>query len=115
MSALDGRDIVVICGGYDKNLDYAPLADALLSSARAVVLTGATADKIYNALISNPNFSENRLTVERAESFEDAVLCASRLGKDGGCVLLSPASASFDRFKNFMERGAYFKELVSKL
>ena len=115
LSALDGRDIVVICGGYDKNLDYAPLADALLSSARAVVLTGATADKIYNALISNPDFSENRLTVERAESFEDAVLCASRLGKDGGCVLLSPASASFDRFKNFMERGAYFKELVSKL
>ena len=115
LSALSGRDIVVICGGYDKNLDYSPLADALLSSARAVVLTGATADKIYNALISNPEFSENKLTVVRAESFEDAVICASRLGKDGGCVLLSPASASFDRFKNFMERGAYFKELVSKL
>ena len=115
LSALDGRDIVVICGGYDKNLDYSPLADALLSSARAVVLTGATADKIYNALVSNPEFSENKLTVVRAESFEDAVICASRLGKEGGCVLLSPASASFDRFKNFMERGAYFKELVSKL
>lgn len=115
LSALSGRDIVVICGGYDKNLDYAPLADALLKQARAVVLTGATADKIYKALADNTEFSAGKLMVKRAESFEDAVLFASRLSREGGCVLLSPASASFDRFKNFMERGSYFKELVNRL
>ena len=115
LSALDGEDIVVICGGYDKNLDYAPLAEALIKRARAVVLTGATAEKIERALLENNDFENSSLTVIRTESFEDAVLKASALGKKGGCVLLSPASASFDRFKNFAERGRYFKELVNKL
>ncbi|MBO7303055.1 MAG: UDP-N-acetylmuramoyl-L-alanine--D-glutamate ligase, partial [Clostridia bacterium] len=115
LSALDGEDIVIICGGYDKNLDYAPLAEALIDRARAVVLTGATAGKIKKALEDNPRLSSSALTVVSSDSFDDAVLKASRLGKEGGCVLLSPASASFDAFKNFSERGRYFKELVSKL
>ena len=115
LSALDGEDIVIICGGYDKNLDYAPLAEALIERARAVVLTGATAEKIKKALEDNPRLSSSALTVVSSDNFDDAVLKASRLGKEGGCVLLSPASASFDSFKNFSERGRYFKELVSKL
>ena len=115
LSALDGRDIVVICGGYDKNLDYAPLAEALIKRARAVVLTGATAEKIERALNDNPSFSSSGLLAVKADGFEDAVLKASELSREGGCVLLSPASASFDRFKNFAERGRYFKELVAKL
>ena len=115
LSALAGRDIVVICGGYDKNLDYAPLAEALIANVRAVVLTGATAAKIRRALDENPSFASSELTVVSEETFEDAVMSASKLGREGGCVLLSPASASFDRFNNFAERGRYFCELVSKL
>ena len=115
LSALAGRDIVVICGGYDKNLDYAPLAKALISNVRAVVLTGATAEKIKMALYDEPKFESSGLTVVSEEKFEDAVTSASKLGRAGGCVLLSPASASFDRFNNFAERGRYFCELVSKL
>ena len=115
LSALSGKDIVVICGGYDKKLDYAPLADALLKSVRAVVLTGATAPKIKQALLEAPAYSSSSITMVDAETFEDAVELASQLGREGGCVLLSPASASFDRFNNFMERGCYFKELVNKL
>ena len=115
LSALAGRDIVVICGGYDKNLDYAPLAQALIKNARAVVLTGDTAKKIKAALDADPDLVSSGLTVVEEESFEGAVSSASRLGRAGGCVLLSPASASFDRFKNFAERGRYFAELVSKL
>ena len=115
LSALSGRDIVVICGGYDKNLEYEMLAKALIKEARAVVLTGATADKIERALLDENNFKESGLTVVKEDSFEGAVLAASKLGNRGGCVVLSPASASFDRFKNFMERGRYFKELVNKL
>jgi UDP-N-acetylmuramoylalanine--D-glutamate ligase len=115
LSALAGRDIVVICGGYDKNLDYAPLAEALIKRARAVVLTGATAEKIKKALNDDPDFASSGLTVVMEESFEGAVAAASALGREGGCVLLSPASASFDRFKNFAERGKYFCELVLKL
>ena len=115
LSALHGRDIVIICGGYDKNLDYSPLAPALCESARAVVLTGATAPKIKAALTAYSGFDPEKLALIEAKSFEDAVSRAAALGKKGGCVLLSPASASFDRFKNFAERGRYFKELVEKL
>ena len=115
LSALAGRDIVVICGGYDKNLDYAPLAKALIKHVRAVVLTGATAQKIEDAIHDDLNFENSNLCVVRADEFENAVIEASKLSREGGCVLLSPASASFDRFKNFAERGRYFCELVAKL
>ena len=115
LSALGGRDTVIICGGYDKNLSYEPLAISLCKSARAVVLTGQTAQKIKAALDNCPDYDADKLTVIMEDTFEDAVATAASLGRAGGCVVLSPASASFDRFKNFMERGRYFKELVNKL
>ena len=114
LSALHGRDIVVICGGYDKNLDYAPLAPKLCESARVVVLTGATADKIERALRSYDGYS-GCPEIIRAESFEESVTIAREHAREGGCVLLSPASASFDRFDNFAQRGRYFKKLVNEL
>lgn len=115
LSALEGRDIVVICGGYDKKLDYAPLASALIKQVRAVVLTGATAEKIKLALYADEGLKNSNLQIIHKPEFEDAVFAAAELGREGGCVLLSPASASFDRFDNFMVRGNYFKELVGKL
>ncbi len=117
LSALHGRDIVIICGGYDKNLSYAPLAESLCKSARAVVLTGATAPKIKAAILECPDYIHNprSLKIIDAHSFENAVELARTEAREGGCVLLSPASASFDRFKNFAERGKYFTELVGKL
>ena len=115
LSALKGRDIVLICGGYDKNLDYSPLAPVLTETVRAVVLTGNTAEKIENALRAYDGFVDGTPEIHRAESFEDAVLKARALARVGSCVLLSPASASFDRFKNFAERGRYFKKLVLEL
>ncbi len=117
LSALHGRDVVIICGGYDKNLCYAPLATSLCRSARVVVLTGATAPKIKAAILDCPDYrlNPNGLQIIDAEGFEDAVALASGAARKGGCVVLSPASASFDRFKNFAERGRYFAELVQKL
>lgn len=115
LSALEGRDIVVICGGYDKNLDYAPLAPELCKRARVVVLTGNTAPKIKKAVLECKDYDGRKPQLIDASSFEDAVAIASRSAKSDGCVLLSPASASFDRFKNFSERGRYFKKLVSEL
>lgn len=112
LSALDGNT-VVICGGYDKNLDYAPLADALIRRARAVVLTGQTKAKIMNALNADPRFESCGLIVKICDEFEDAVNTARDLAKTGDNLLLSPASASFDRFKNFEERGKCFKSIVN--
>lgn len=113
LSALNGRDIVAICGGYDKKIPFAPLADALCAAVRAVVLTGATAEKIATAL--DECDAKVKPTVVRADSFEDAVLAARSLAREGGCVLLSPACASFDAFKNFAERGERFREIVNSL
>ncbi len=114
LSALP-RKPVVICGGYDKNIPFEPLAAALCRDAVGVVLTGATADKIYEALVAFPEFAPEKLAVTRVDDFDGAVIAARDMAEGDGIVLLSPACASFDRFRNFMERGRYFKELVMKL
>ncbi len=112
LSALHGRDIVIICGGYDKKIPFEPLAKSLCKSARAVVLTGATGEKIKDTIISCPDFDDQKLTIVSNPDFEGAVNDARRLSRAGGCVLLSPACASFDAFKNFVERGNRFCDIV---
>ena len=116
LSALYGRDITVICGGYDKNLDYTPLAESIArSTVSTVVLTGNTAEKIYNALLSCEGTAHGQVNIILASDFENALVLARESARRGGCVLLSPASASFDRFNNFAERGRHFKKLVCEL
>ena len=114
LSALPQKP-VVICGGYDKNIPFEPLAQALCRGAVGVVLTGDTADKIYGVLTAYSEFDPEKLTVKKVDDFDGAVIAARDMAEGSGIVLLSPACASFDRFKNFMERGRYFKELVMKL
>lgn len=114
LSALN-QPIVVICGGYDKHIPFAPLADALCARARAVVLTGATALAIQRALDECPDFDPTRLTVVHSPDFTDAVRTASALANEGDAVLLSPACASFDAFPNFAVRGETFCRIVNEL
>lgn len=101
---------IVICGGYDKNIPFEPLADALNERAKAVILTGATADKI-NEIIKVSN-AQIEVYIER--DFKNAVLKAKDIAKKDDIVLLSPACASFDAFDNFMQRGNKFKEIVNE-
>ena len=121
LSALGERDIIIICGGYDKKIPYAPLAEHLLARAKAVVLTGATAPKIDLAMTEYAEAHKDIPVPRRelAEDFNTAVNKARRLARELGqnnpCVLLSPASASFDCFKNFAERGNCFKDIVNRL
>ncbi len=114
LSALSGSK-VVICGGYDKNIPFAPLASALCETTRCVVLTGATAAKIKEAIISCPEYSPEKLRVIEADDFDDAIRASRTAAHKGESVLLSPACASFDRFSNFEERGAHFKDIVNAL
>lgn len=107
--------IVAICGGYDKNIDFAPLATALCERARGVVLTGATADKIHRAIEQCPTYPQRDLTVRIEREFEAAVRAAADLALPGDAVLLSPACASFDAFPNFEVRGRTFKHIVTEL
>lgn len=115
LSALHGRDIVVICGGYDKKIPFEPLAESLFRSARAVVLTGATGEKIGQVLRAHPSYAQGHTEVVYEADFTSAVLRARSLAKAEGCVLLSPACASFDAFKNFAERGDTFRKIVLSL
>ncbi|MEA4832266.1 MAG: UDP-N-acetylmuramoyl-L-alanine--D-glutamate ligase [Oscillospiraceae bacterium] len=105
--------VIVICGGYDKHLNYAPLAKPLCDHAKVCVLCGQTSDKIFNALKGFPGFDPESLKVYREDTFEGAVARARASSAPGDTVLLSPASASFDMFKNFDERGKRFKQLVN--
>ena len=106
------QKLIVICGGYDKNIPYEPLAKPLIECAEKVVLVGATAPKIKAALIESPDYNGTPEIIE-ADTFEGAVKAARDTSKAGDIVILSPASASFDMFKNFEERGNYFKNIVN--
>ena len=100
--------VVLIAGGRGKNADYKPLRDVVVELCKAVVLIGEDAGKIERAI-------GDAVPVYRADSMQQAVRCAAEVSKPGDCVLLSPACASFDMFKNFEDRGAVFESEVKKL
>lgn len=102
--------VIVISGGYDKHIPYAPLGELFLRKVKFAVLCGATAPKIKEVLDS-VGFDAYIVV----DDFEKAVLEAKKAASDGDNVVLTPASASFDMFKNFAERGNVFKSIVNKL
>ena len=102
--------IIAICGGYDKNIPYEPLGELFKSRVKYTVLCGATAAKI-SAVFDSVGYTD----YETVTSLEDAVRVASSHSNDGDSVVLTPASASFDMFRNFEERGNRFKEIVNSL
>lgn len=109
------EEIILIAGGYDKHLDYTPLAKPILDKVKTLILMGQTADKIFYAVKEEAEIQNKNIETYMCESLEDTVKMAHKASKDGQIVLFSPASASFDLFKNFAERGEKFKELVNKI
>jgi len=103
---------VLILGGYDKHTDFSPLCKEIVHSGHIakVIAIGQTAEQIHRQL-HEAGYSQ----VERADGFEAAVEAARSSAVAGGNVLLSPACASFDMFKDYEERGRIFKELVNAL
>ncbi len=106
---------IILCGGYDKHIPFHTLGDALCQMAKRVILTGATAPKILDAIKQSAYYPDSPLEIEFAEDIARSVRLAAEAAEEGDIVLLSPACASFDAFKNFEERGNYFKELVMEL
>lgn len=102
--------LVVICGGYDKNIPLEPLGELFPGRVKHAVLCGATSEKIQKVLDA-----VGYTAYTRVSDFEEAVKTASSLAEEGDCVVLSPAAASFDMFKNFAVRGETFKKLVQEL
>ncbi|MCC8043467.1 MAG: UDP-N-acetylmuramoyl-L-alanine--D-glutamate ligase [Oscillospiraceae bacterium] len=109
------QKLIVIAGGSDKMLDYSTMAGEICSHVKLLVLTGDTADKIEAAVKASPLYSENECRIIRADSMEQAVKAAKDNAVSGDIVTLSPASASFDRYRNFEERGRCYKAIVNAL
>ena len=109
------EDIVLIAGGYDKNLDYTPIAKPILKKVKTLILLGQTSGKIFDAVKEEEEKENKNIDIFMVNTLEEAVNLARKQAKVGEIVLFSPASASFDMFKNFADRGNQFKELVKKL
>ena len=106
---------IIICGGYDKQIPFDQLGEELCLHAKQVVLTGHTAAKIRDAILAAPQYTQTKLPIAMVDDFRDAVLYAASAADEGDIVLLSPACASFDHFRNFEERGNTFKKIVMEL
>ncbi len=107
--------IVLIAGGYDKHLDYSPIGKPIVDNVSKLILMGATADKIYNAVNEELQKENKTMPIYKCASLPEVINKAREVATSGEIVLFSPASASFDLFKNFEERGNRFKELVNSL
>ena len=109
------QKVILIAGGYDKKIPFDVLGQAVQDHVKTLILTGHTADKIRQAVLSSQGYQKGQPTIVMEEDFSQAVLTASRMAEDGDVVLLSPACASFDHFKNFAQRGQTFKAIVNGL
>ncbi len=114
LSALNVKPII-ICGGSEKGVEFDTLARDLCGKTKAVILTGDAAQKILAEIEKCPLYDTSTLTVRHIPDFDEAVKTAASLATAGDVVLLSPACASFDHFKDFAHRGNHFKELVNDL
>ena len=117
MACLDSFDqkLVLIAGGYDKGVPFTQLGVEIVKNVKVLVLCGVTAPAIRKAVEEAPGFSESGPEIVETQTLAAAVAAAQAAAVDGDVVVLSPACAAFDQFKNFMERGKVFKELVNAL
>ena len=104
--------VILIAGGYDKHIPYDVLGPEVCEHVKKLFLCGATAPQIRAAV---ENCAGEKPEITDCGDFESAVRAAAAAAENGDVVLMSPASASFDQFKNFMVRGEFFKKIVKEL
>ncbi len=109
------QKVILIAGGYDKHIPFDTLGGEICAHVKTLILCGATADKIRTAVTGAEAYAPGRPDILQADDLAQAVQLAKDAARPGDVVTLSPACAAFDQFKNFMVRGARFKELVRAL
>ncbi len=114
LNAFD-EEIVLIAGGADKNLDYTPVGKPILDKAKTLILMGQTAEKIFNAVKQEEENQNKEISIYMAKDLQEAVNLARRYAKPEQIVLFSPASTSFDMFKDMYDRGRKFKEIINNI
>ncbi|MDD6187307.1 MAG: UDP-N-acetylmuramoyl-L-alanine--D-glutamate ligase [Oscillospiraceae bacterium] len=109
------QKICIIAGGYDKKIPYEPLAQPIIEHVKLLVVMGQTGPKIEKVVRENPDFEKSGIVIMHADNMEQAVKIMYENTKEGDIVSFCPASASFDLYANFEERGRHFKRLVNEL
>ena len=107
--------VLLIAGGYDKHIPYDVLGPEICAHVKKLYLGGATGAQIRAAVENCPEYRPGCPEIEDCGNFDGAFYAAVRDAVEGDVVLMSPASAAFDQFKNFMVRGDHFKKLVKEL
>ena len=107
------EDIILLAGGSDKGLDYEEVGKTIARKVKALILTGPTSEKIENA--TKQALNDKNIEIYYTSNMQESVNLAKDIAKAGDVVLLSPASASFDLYKNFEDRGHQFKDCVNNL
>jgi UDP-N-acetylmuramoylalanine--D-glutamate ligase len=109
------RPILLIAGGHDKGLPFHALAETIVQRVKAVFLIGATATQIAQAIDSACHAGTTAPSLTFCGDLRQAVWAANNAATPGDVVLLSPACASYDQFRNFVARGRLFKQYVAEL
>lgn len=109
------KPVVLIAGGYDKNIPFNVLAEEGTKCLKAVILLGATKYKIRDAFHQYFKNNNEKIPIFIVEDFREAVEKAREITEVGDIVTMAPACASFDMFKNFEYRGKAFKDIVNSL
>ena len=107
--------VLLIAGGYDKQISYDDLAPEICCHVKKLFLNGATAGKIRAAVEACRDYIPGQPEMVDCGDFTSAVISAAQAAEPGDVVLMSPASAAFDQFKNFAVRGKHFKKIVMEL
>ena len=109
------KPVILIAGGYDKQIPFEPLAEEAYLNIKTLILIGATKYKIKEVFDHILEEKKTTLEIILAESFNEAIVAAKEVARPGDIVTLSPACASFDMFENFEVRGNKYKEIVMAL
>jgi UDP-N-acetylmuramoylalanine--D-glutamate ligase len=104
------QKVILIAGGYDKHIPYDPLGPVAAETVKCAILMGATANAIEKTI---RDYSD--MPIYRVSSMDEAVKTADAVSEANDIVFMSPASASFDMYTNFEQRGDHFKRLVNEL
>jgi len=112
--------VILLAGGKDKDIPYDELGPDMVEHVKLLILTGGDAPgsavfKIRDAAVNAPGYEEGKPEILFVDDFAESIRAAQSRAKEGDVVLMSPASTSFDKFKNFMERGKLFKKVVNEL
>ncbi len=108
-----GTKIIVLMGGSDKGNDMSEMIPYILKYVKLLVLNGATADKIYDAVTSDENYKSSGIEIIKVPTMQEALYAAKEKAVEGDIISLCPACPAFDQFRTFEYRGREFKKIVN--